>query len=161
MWPVHGSTHWGYTGGVTHKNERHGRQDCAPAGVSEPHDLREGSSCLRHKWQGRGGGKSGTWQERHCGSQRGNTGVALAISAPYAGNMFIIIVMLGLLSIERCCLMRIFGVELILTPAAFGVKGAMILVNCIVSTKLDAVCVDQFCTIYNAQIHQDTTGPEI
>ncbi|EPY30317.1 cysteine synthase A [Strigomonas culicis] len=65
------------------------------------------------------------------------------------------------MSLERRCLLRIFGAELILTPASLGMKGAVAMANKIVATNPDAVLADQFGTKYNALIHEETTGPEI
>ncbi|EAN83342.1 cysteine synthase, putative [Trypanosoma cruzi] len=90
----------------------------------------------------------------------GNTGIALAHIGTIRGYK-VIIVMPESMSIERRCLMRIFGAEVILTPAALGMKGALEAVNRIVSNNPDAVSANQFATKYNAQIHEETTGPEI
>ncbi|RNE95674.1 putative cysteine synthase [Trypanosoma conorhini] len=90
----------------------------------------------------------------------GNTGIALAQLGAIRGYK-VIIIMPESMSIERRCLMRIFGAELLLTPAALDMKGSLALAHRIVGSNPDAVLVDQFSTKYNAQAHQETTGPEI
>ncbi|CAD2212887.1 cysteine synthase A [Angomonas deanei] len=90
----------------------------------------------------------------------GNTGVALAHLGVVRGYR-VIITMPESMSLERRCLLRIFGAELILTPAALGMKGAVAMANKIVSTNPDAVLADQFATKYNSLVHEETTGPEI
>lgn len=90
----------------------------------------------------------------------GNTGVALAHLGAIRGYK-VIITMPESMSLERRCLLRIFGAELILTPAALGMKGAVAMAQKICASNPDAVLADQFCTKYNAQIHEETTGPEI
>nr|AGT02721.1 cysteine synthase [Strigomonas galati] len=90
----------------------------------------------------------------------GNTGVALAQLGVVRGYR-VIITMPESMSLERRCLLRIFGAELILTPAALGMKGAVAMANKIVATNPDAILADQFGTKYNALIHEETTGPEI
>ncbi|KAH9598100.1 Pyridoxal-phosphate dependent enzyme [Trypanosoma melophagium] len=90
----------------------------------------------------------------------GNTGIALALLGAVRGYK-VIITMPDSMSMERRCLLRIFGAELILTPASLGMKGAVAMANRIVSNNPDAVLADQFSTKYNAQIHEETTGPEV
>eukprot|EP00796_Vickermania_ingenoplastis_P008183 gene8183-5710_t len=90
----------------------------------------------------------------------GNTGVGLAHIAAIRGYK-VIITMPESMSIERRCLLRIFGADLALTPASLGMKGAIIMANKIVAKNHNAVLANQFGTKYNAQIHEETTGPEL
>ncbi|CAJ1012853.1 putative Pyridoxal-phosphate dependent enzyme [Leishmania naiffi] len=90
----------------------------------------------------------------------GNTGVALAHLGAIRGYK-VIITMPESMSLERRCLLRIFGAEVILTPAALGMKGAMAMAKKIVAANPNAVLAEQFVTKYNALIHEETTGPEI
>lgn len=90
----------------------------------------------------------------------GNTGVGLAYVGAVRGYK-VIITMPESMSLERRCLLKILGSELHLTPAALGMRGAVMLANKIVLKNANAVLANQFGTKYNAQIHEETTGPEI
>lgn len=90
----------------------------------------------------------------------GNTGIALAHLGTIRGYK-VIIIMPESMSLERRCLLRIFGAELILTPAALGMKGSVAMAEKICASNPRAVLADQFCTKYNAMIHEETTGPEV
>eukprot|EP00796_Vickermania_ingenoplastis_P008176 gene8176-5705_t len=90
----------------------------------------------------------------------GNTGVGLAHMAAIRGYK-VIITMPESMSIERRCLLNIFGAEVHLTPSPLGMKGAVMMANKIVARNPNSVLANQFSTKYNAQIHEETTGPEI
>lgn len=90
----------------------------------------------------------------------GNTGVGLAYVGAVRGYK-VVITMPESMSLERRCLLGIFGAELHLTPAALGMRGAVLLAKKILLRNANAVLANQFSTKYNAQIHEETTGPEI
>eukprot|EP00760_Papus_ankaliazontas_P023342 PhM_4_TR2045/c1_g2_i1/m.95485/K01738/cysK; cysteine synthase A len=90
----------------------------------------------------------------------GNTGIALAHIGRLKGYR-VIIVMPETMSQERRCLLRILGAELVLTPASKGLKAAVFWANKLTQEIPDAYLASQFETKYNAQIHYETTGPEI
>lgn len=90
----------------------------------------------------------------------GNTGISLAHIGSIRGYR-VILTMPETMSQERRCLLRILGAELILTPGSMGMKGAIIKAKQIVAATPNAVSADQFSTKYNAEIHFETTGPEI
>ncbi|MDX9857462.1 MAG: cysteine synthase A [candidate division Zixibacteria bacterium] len=89
----------------------------------------------------------------------GNTGIALAMAAAARGYRCVLI-MPESMSVERRALMKIFGAELILTPAAEGMKGAIAKANEL-SAKDDWFQPFQFSNPANPMIHAHTTGPEI
>ena len=90
----------------------------------------------------------------------GNTGIALAQVGAIRGYK-VVICMPDTMSKERRALISIFGAELILTPGKFGIKGANAKAKEIVAATPGAVLAEQFSTKYNAEIHYETTGPEI
>lgn len=93
-------------------------------------------------------------------SSSGNTGIALAHVGASRGYR-VIVTMPETMSLERRCLLLLFGAEVVLTPGSLGMKGAIKKAKAIVASTTGAVLADQFATKYNAQIHYETTGPEV
>ena len=89
----------------------------------------------------------------------GNTGIGLAVVSTCMGFK-LILTMPESMSDERKALLRGFGAELILTPAAKGMGGAVEEAQRLAATK-GYVLLDQFSTPDNAEAHSRTTGPEI
>lgn len=89
----------------------------------------------------------------------GNTGIGLAVAATCMGFR-LILTMPESMSEERKALLRGFGAELILTPAAKGMGGAVEEAQRLAATK-GYVLLDQFSNPDNAEAHYRTTGPEI
>ena len=90
----------------------------------------------------------------------GNTGIALAWVAAARGYKTII-VLPDSFSKERRALLRAFGAELILTPAAEGVPGANARAKEIVANTPGAILASQFTNPANVAIHKRTTAEEI
>ncbi len=90
----------------------------------------------------------------------GNTGIALAAICAAEG-LKLILTMPESMSMERRKLLSHLGAELVLTPAAEGMNGAIEKAASLVEELEDAVVLQQFNNPDNPEIHRTTTAVEI
>ena len=90
----------------------------------------------------------------------GNTGIGLAMVAAYKGYK-LIVTMFDTASRERRLQMQAYGAEVVLTPAAEGMRGAINKALELKRKHPDYFLPQQFMNAANPEIHRRTTGREI
>ena len=90
----------------------------------------------------------------------GNTGIGLCAIAA-AWGLRCVIVMPDTMSVERQLLMKAYGAEVVLSPGAEGMSGAIALAEKLAKDTPHSFIPGQFQNPANADAHEATTGPEI
>ncbi|NMD44695.1 MAG: cysteine synthase A [Clostridiales bacterium] len=90
----------------------------------------------------------------------GNTGIGIASLCSLFG-LKAVIVMPDNMSAERRKLIAAFGAELVLTPGASGMQGALDKADELSRSIPNSIIAGQFTNLSNPKAHYETTGPEI
>ncbi len=90
----------------------------------------------------------------------GNTGIGLCAIAA-AWGLRAIIVMPDSMSKERQLMMKAYGAQVVLTPGALGMAGAIEKAQALAAETPHAILTGQFSNPANPAAHENTTGPEI
>jgi cysteine synthase A len=90
----------------------------------------------------------------------GNTGIGIAAVAAARGYRTVF-TMPETMSVERRRLLAVYGAEIVLTPAAEGMQGAVDAATRLAAEREGAVILGQFDNPANPESHYLTTGPEI
>lgn len=90
----------------------------------------------------------------------GNTGIALAMVGAARGYR-VVLTMPETMSTERRVMLQAYGAEIVLTPGAEGMRGAVERAKAIVEETDNAIWARQFANEANSGVHYATTGEEI